>query len=270
VTSEQLEFGLPLGKVPNRGLAPQRDISLHGLNYLQRISDKNLSEHEHRDSKQHFEPGLWMLVPKTQHPGEPQTVARLASIPHGTTILAQGTAETFDGGPLDSGRTIPKVNITPFTSGLHHPPRPTDFQPFPQEQDLHKRSHFRTSGPGLRDITQGMLDDPNSVLRKAIHGQHILTTTKLDVSTHGSLPGGGAANIAFLRGGGPRQDGPNAVTTLVTATFWLETLEGHARPTQLQYTQTVLLDFAGLSWPHVTVATLQKQPTPSPAPSVPS
>ena len=27
---------------------------------------------------------------------------------------------------------------------------------------------------------------------------------------------------------------------------------------QLQYTQTVLLNFKGLSWPHVTVATLHK------------
>jgi hypothetical protein len=27
---------------------------------------------------------------------------------------------------------------------------------------------------------------------------------------------------------------------------------------QLQYTQTVLLNFNGLSWPHVSVATLRK------------
>jgi hypothetical protein len=27
----------------------------------------------------------------------------------------------------------------------------------------------------------------------------------------------------------------------------------------LQYTQTVLLNFNGLSWPHVSVATLEKQ-----------
>ena len=44
----------------------------------------------------------------------------------------------------------------------------------------------------------------------------------------------------------------------VTATFWLETLQGQSAPTQLQYTQTVLLNFNGISWPHVTVATLHK------------
>jgi hypothetical protein len=40
--------------------------------------------------------------------------------------------------------------------------------------------------------------------------------------------------------------------------FWLETLEGQAAPTQLQYSQTVLLNFNNLSWPHVTVGTLRK------------
>ena len=29
-------------------------------------------------------------------------------------------------------------------------------------------------------------------------------------------------------------------------------------PRQLRYTQTVLLNFAGISWPHVTVGTLHK------------
>jgi hypothetical protein len=82
------------------------------------------------------------------------------------------------------------------------------------------------------------------------------------VSTHGSLPGGGtlpgggAANIAFLKGG---PDGPNAVTAHVTATFWLQTFQGHQEPGLLQYSQRVLLNFNDVSWPHVTVATLHKQ-----------
>ena len=44
----------------------------------------------------------------------------------------------------------------------------------------------------------------------------------------------------------------------VSATFWLETLQGQTAPTQLQYAQTVLLNFNGLSWPHITVGTLRK------------
>jgi hypothetical protein len=44
----------------------------------------------------------------------------------------------------------------------------------------------------------------------------------------------------------------------VNATFWLETLQGQTAPTQLQYAQSVLPNFNGLSWPHITIATLRK------------
>jgi hypothetical protein len=107
-----------------------------------------------------------------------------------------------------------------------------------------------------------MVDNPNSVLIAALSGQTILKTTVLDVSTHAVLPvvGGGIGNTAFLQGT-PAQ-GPNAVSALVTSTFWIETVKGAAGGAdflQLQYTQNVLLNFNGLSWPHVTVATLRKK-----------
>ena len=49
------------------------------------------------------------------------------------------------------------------------------------------------------------------------------------------------------------------MVTHVTATFWLETLQGDPEPRQLQYSQVVLLEFLDLLWPHVTVATLRKK-----------
>ena len=49
---------------------------------------------------------------------------------------------------------------------------------------------------------------------------------------------------------------------LVKATFWVETVAGAMADGpdfhQLQYTQTVLLNFDGLSWPHITVANLRR------------
>ena len=236
VTSEQLDFGPALQKIPNRGLL-MPDISLAGLNYLQQIADANTN------TNQHFEPGMWVTVPATSNPHEPSTVARLASIPHGTTILLQGTAQSSAGAP-----SIPNVSIKPFTIN-----QPTQTFNFP-EQDLGTPTQFRTSGAGLTGITQQMVNDPNTVLRAAPSPQ-ITSTTTLQVSSQdASLPGGGTANIAFLQGTAHS----NAHAAQVTATFWLETLQGNTAPSRLQYSQFVLLLFNGISWPHITVGTLQK------------
>ena len=232
-------FGPTLGKIPNRGLL-EPDISLAGLKYVQQVFDINLS------AAQHFEPGLWVYVPRTGDPQEPPTVVRMASIPHGTTILAQGTASTSAGPP-----TFPPISITPFPIG--HP-------------DQHRTSlsstwtgptPYRTAGAGLHGVTQAMLDNPNSVLAHAplIAGQDIETTTTLRVFTNdAAFPGGGTANIGFLTGAA---QGPNAHATHVSATFWLQTPKRSPEPIFLQYSQRVLLQFDGFSWPHVTVATLE-------------
>ena len=238
VTSEQLEFTPINGQIPNRGLL-QPDINMFGLTYLQQISDANLN------AGLHIEPGLWVVIPKTTDPNVPPTVARLASIPHGTTIVAQGTAT-----PSAAAPTIPNTSIKPFSIG--QPTPEFDFA----EQTLTNQTQFRTAGAGLTGVTQAMVNNPNSILQAALAGQHITATTTLHVtSTDKPVPGGGTANTAFLKGGA---DGPNADAASVNATFWLETLQGQSAPTQLQYAQTVLLNFAGLSWPHITVATLRK------------
>jgi hypothetical protein len=238
VTSDQLEFTPISGPIPNRGLL-QADISMFGLTYLQQISDANLN------AGLHIEPGLWVVIPKTTDPNVPPTVARLASIPHGTTIVVQGTATQLAGAP-----TIPNTSIKPFSIG--HPTSEIDFP----EQTLTNQTSFRSSGAGLTGVTQAMVNNPNSILQAAIAGQHITSTTTLHVtSTDTPVPGGGTANTAFLKGGA---DGPNAVAVSVNSTFWLETLQGQSAPTQLQYAQTVLLNFNTLSWPHITVATLRK------------
>jgi hypothetical protein len=238
VTSEQIEFSPVPGEIPNRGLL-QGDIVMFGLNYLDQITDANVN------AGLHFEPGLWLTVPKTTNPNVGPTVARLASIPHGTTVLLQGTATTAAAGPH-----IPNTSIKPFTIG----------QPLPEfdfpEQTLTNPTSFRTSGAGLTGVTQAMVNNPNGILQAAIAGQHITATTTLHVNTTDTpVPGGGTANTAFLKGG---PQGPNADAANVNATFWLETLQGQSAPTQLQYAQRVLLNFNGLSWPHVTVATLHK------------
>lgn len=259
LTHEILEFSHSIGSIPNRGLL-QPDLELAGIHYLQQITD-------HLTNKGiHVEPGFWVTVPVTTNPAEPATVARMASIPHGTTVNAQGTALDVNGGPV-----INPVSIRPFP--ITNPPTLTPppntaiaFPPF-NEADLSVATTFRLPNPIPPSITQAMVNNPNSVLTAAIAGQTITKTTVLIISTTApAVPpppaspnvGGGTDNIAFLQGG---PTGPNAQATQMTATFWIEHVAASGdEPAflQLQYTQTVLLNFNGLSWPHVSVATLRK------------
>jgi hypothetical protein len=290
LVEEQLTFSKSLGSVPNRGTTPQGDIFLNGIPYLQVIED--VTVHGERVGI-HFEPGLWIHVPATTAPGLGETVTRMASIPHGTTIEAQGTFVTFAGPP-----PIEPVDITPFTktgARIKFPSQTaTDQTTSRIPQDL-------TSYIAAGTITQALLDDPNSLLRAHISKQTITETTALIINTAPPpVPfGGGTDNIAFLLGD-EAVTTPNAQALKMSAIFWIETVEatltvpkyheGHpplrlkAQPsvpgqqvptflvqpphtlhhpteikvtyTQIQYTQTVILVFKGLSWPHVSVNTL--------------
>jgi LysM repeat protein len=223
---------------------------MFGLWYLQTISDANVKGTDNKPAGLHLEPGIWATVPKTEHPLEAPTVVRMASIPHGTTVLAQGLANTITEAP-----DITDINITPFLIG-----NPAKLFPFP-ESNLSNPSDFRTSTDGLVGIDQAIVDNPNLVLKRALNGTVIKSTVVLTVSSDVTpVPGGGLTNTAFLQGSA--SEGPNAQAALVTATFWIETIEGPVPDGpvfhQLQYTQRVLLNFNGLSWPHITVGTLRR------------
>jgi hypothetical protein len=175
----------------------------------------------------------------------------MASVPHGTAVLAEGIASLSSEGPI-----IPDINITPFVIG-----NPAKLVTTFPEPHLSNPSEFRTPPAGLVGIDQAIVDNPNLFLKRALEGKTIKKTVVLDVSSDMSTPvfGGGLANTAFLQGN-PRE-GPNAQAALVRATYWIETVQddaGGLDVQQLQYTQTVLLNFNTLSWPHITVATLRK------------
>ena len=294
LTREVLSFSPSLGSVPNRG-AEQGDVFLNGVPYLQTINDVN-------DPKNpigiHLEPGIWIIVPSTTNPNEGPTLTRMASIPHGTTIEAQGTFFTVAGGPK-----IDPVDMTPFTTVV--PPATPKLIRFPSQTADNKETprlpQDLTSFINDKTITQAMLDDPNTVLRDAIAGQNIVSTNVIVISTKPAAPlfGGGTDNIAFLLGDDEARK-PNAQAVQMTAIFWIETVEhtlqipvfrrgqeplmlsadaskaGGPVPRflaappmeitaprtikfhtkQIQYTQTVMLNFKGLTWPHVSVATL--------------
>jgi hypothetical protein len=268
LTQEILKFDLIRSAIPNRGLA-QDDINLFGLHYLQQISDAITF------GALHIEPGIWINIPKTTQPDVPPTVARMASIPHGTTLVAQGQA--FEVPPPGQPLFTP-ANTTPFlTVGS----TPIIFPEF----TLTNASVFRSALPPASAISQTKLQDvvtnPNTLLQDAIVGQQILNTTVIRIASAPSIvvggttpattintPSGGGTlgNIAFLSSlvGSPPPPAPphplpNANAAEFFATFWIEEVQnpfGTGTFFQLQYTQTVHLQFNTLTWPHVSVATL--------------
>jgi hypothetical protein len=242
LTNESFVFSPILGGIPNRGLL-QPDIVMTGITYMQQVSDATAPPPE---PGLHIEPGIWMWVPPTTEPAEPATVVRMASIPHGTAMLAQGTATTVTGPP-----PIGDVNIIPYPIGSPEPPG-SDFPAakvtFP-ELDLSKPTPYRIAPA---DVTEDMVANPSSVLDQVLSGQRIRQTITLSVTTEVTpVAGGGTANTAFL--------GVNANAVHVDAAFWIEYVEdpsGGPDTLQLQYRQKVLLDFDGMHFPHVSVATL--------------
>ena len=234
--NETLEFTTIGSPVFNRG-SLQDDIAIFGLTYLQRVTDALTG------GALHIEPGLWLNIPATTNPASDASIARLATIPHGNAVCTVGFSENvvFDGLP-----EIPPANTVPFPIGETPPPAGTKNR-FP-EYDLSQPNKFRTSAlpPG---ITQDLINDPNVMLRNALQGQKPTKITRLITTTP---PDGGIGNIPFIT--------KNANTLSVESVFAIEVIESASGDEflQLQYSQTALLNFRGLSWPHVTVATLIK------------
>ena len=269
-TVETLRLDPIASEIPNRGNA-RPDIDLFGLTYLQKISDAVTG------GALHIEPGIWITVPDPTLPAGTQNVDRMASIPHGNALLAQGTAIKVT--PTGGTFAIPPVNTAPFPLGSPMPAGGTvsgfpEFDLTVPESATNPRTPFGNTPPIPlpADIDgvpmQTVINDPTRLLQAAITGQNILEMVVIDIATvanpTGTQPvpdgGGGVENIPFLA--------TNADAAVVFATFWIEKIEHPAHNfMQLQYVQTVILNFpiikpnadpVPFSWPHVSVATLKK------------
>jgi hypothetical protein len=261
VTKETLSFTDITGPqgIANRGFL-QGDIALGGLAYLQEVSDVTRVP----PKALHFEPGVWACVPSTSSRAEPQTVVRMGSIPHGTTINAEGTGfDSQTGRPAFSASSIKPFTIGSPDDGV------TGIVEFNEStQPLSADFPSRTNINDLVGVTDAHFQNPTLILSDVVASQEILKTKVFIITTDVTTPstdqapnlgnpqeGGGTDNIAFLVGSA---GGPNAKASRMTATFWVETIKGDDGKVfeQLQYIQRVLLDFNGLSWPHVSVATM--------------
>jgi hypothetical protein len=315
--------------ITDRGFG-QDDIDLYGLNYLQQITDR------YTKTLLHLEPGFWTTQPATTYPPEQppsggQLITRLATIPHGNAVLAEGIATPFTGPPTlagdvpYTGSLFPAFNSTP--SGAALPAAGSSEQatyaaytgrPFFAQYDLatpasaaNPRTPFETSPPEpplpseIHGVPmQDIVNDPIVLLQSIISEQvqfgctfdgvalNFATTTIAFHTVPNDLPsgpivevsvpgaGGGITNSLFLLGEGEiatNNHAPNAQTTLVYGTFWIENVTPADGPpfTQLQYVQSATFSFPVFSllnpapggpsplniftlWPHISVGTLRK------------
>jgi hypothetical protein len=190
----------PIGSaIPNRGFG-QGDIELFGLSYLQKIHD------HYTGSALHLEPGLWITQPPTMYPLQypppnGRIIARMASIPHGSAVLAQGSTTSFSGAPtlptktqIYNGSVFHSFNSTPFyadrpfvnaadssqrlTAARFPMPRFDEYDLSRRESAANPRTPFATSPPEpplpqqINDeLMQDVINDPIRLLRARIRKQ---------------------------------------------------------------------------------------------------
>ncbi|MGB7244968.1 MAG: heme-binding protein [Sulfitobacter sp.] len=254
--NEVMQFQQIDGPVPNRGIDRQNDTntdqSLFALDYQQGIKQIAVADSPETDvsiqgpegGAIHHEPGFFLNV--LDERTDDLDIARLATVPHGDSVLAMGRSRTFDGAP-----TVPAINGLPIgatqdlSSGYLTPY--VDFSGAKAFKGK-EGSNF----PGF-DVVE-----PHKLLQMGIDGLNVAKTTELHLDT--KFQTGGIVNIPFV----VKQANP----TEMTSTFWIMTLndtDDNGDPKMaLAYAQVVMLEFfdrfdaepGRIKWPHVSINTM--------------
>ncbi len=248
--NEELTFSLVDKAVPNRGISTvgqtlvNSDQFIAALHYQQSITqiaaeDSPVSGLAGNPGLPiHLEPGLWLHMLNQTEDGN--DLARLATIPHGDSVLALGSSAQVMGPP-----TIPVI------SGL-----PLGVSPDLNGRYLAPYNHFHTNP--FRNLFDPTI--PNALLTAANQGVNIVKTTVLTVDT--TIPSGSITNIPFVI--------KQANAASMKSTFWIQELaekDKHGKPKlRLQYSQVVMLDFfprrdgmpGRIAWPHISINTMEK------------
>lgn len=260
--NEELDFKLVDKGVANRGLKKDKDGKgidqfVAALDYEQTIVQVAAGEFVDeqagfpKSGKEggpglaiHHEPGLFLYMPTETING--MNIARTASIPHGDSVMAFGESSIL----TDSRPDIKPINGLPIPKNGNGLPTGIDQDYVTPYKHFHD-NFFR----GKFDPTR-----PNDLLKDGIPTEvEISEIIKLDFNTTTSVQmdekvvQGGVINIPFVV--------KNADATEMHSIFWIvsgkDTKTGKDR-LFLQYSQTVMLDFLGDIWPHVSINTLEK------------
>jgi hypothetical protein len=263
--NETLTFTTVDKGVPNRGAALvnalDADQHLAALQYIQDVAQlaavdspatKNTPDTPKAAAAIHHEPGLFLHL-FSQTGGGPD-IARLATIPHGDSVLALGSGVTKSGPPdfdvLGDFSPLP-IGVDPDVENNPY------LAPYKQFKQAPFKGNITAPGfPGF-DPT-----NPLALLKAAIPPASIKNTTTITLDS--TLASAGISNIPFV----VRQ--ANSVS--MQAVFWIQELNalGPTGKPQfvIQYAQRVLLQFfpigaglgagGGILWPHISINTMQR------------
>lgn len=269
---EELTFTFVDSGVPNRGLLrapnPTSDQLVVTVDYQQKISQ--VAAEDRPASKVaggpglaiHHEPGLWLHMRNLRSDDVEGTidVARLASIPHGNSVLAIGHSAEHEGMPK-----IPPLSGLP-TGQFENVVSPGyDFRgddPYLEPYDHYVQKPYM-GNVNLFGFPGFSPADMNEILRFANEGVDIKRTTTLTVDT--TRRDASIVSAPFTT--------REAEPVSMKSTFWIQELSGadiFGRPRfRLQYSQVVMLEFfrpredehpGRMVWPHISIATLEKVP----------
>jgi len=255
--NETLEFLQIDGPVPNRGIDRQQNIntvqSLFALDYTQAIRQIAVADFPATsdDIKGpegggiHHEPGFFLNI--LDHRTDDLDIARLATIPHGDSVMAMGRSSEIAGPP-----SVPDTNALPIgatqdlTSGY-----------LATYANFSGTNAFKgkVTAPGFIGFD---VAKPSDLLKDGISKLNVKKTIELKFDTTFST--GGIVNTPFVV--------KQANATEMRATFWIMELDekddhGNAK-LALAYLQVVMLEFfprfgnvPGLiQWPHVSINTM--------------
>lgn len=281
---EELQFTFVDDDVPNRGLSrpsqPDFDQFVVTLDYQQKIAQIAAEDRPSSGGLAgpvglpiHHEPGLW-LYEKNRRSTDDQIkgdavseveldVARLASIPHGNSVLALGKSEVHHGmPPIPPISGLPSGRFEDVTTPDYDFRSATDPDPYfePYRHYIDNPFMGNVTAPGFPGFSPA---DMNAILRFANQNVEIVRTTTLTVDS--TRKSAGISNVPFS----VREAEPVSMKS----TFWIQELaekdeQGNPK-LRLQYSQVVMLHFfrpredelpERAVWPHISIATLDKLP----------
>lgn len=269
---EELSFSLVDDNIPNRGLVPQTttkppnsdkfDQKLVSLDYTQMINQICAEDFPvsglagDAGLAIHHEPGLWLYMKNLTTEG--LNVARLATIPHGNSLLALGKSSKVAGMP-----DVPPINGLPIGRFEDLDSGRYDFNDDPYLAPYKKFIDYPFFGKvkGVKGFPGFSPKNMNAILNFANKGVKIKNTTILSVDT--AIENAGVVNIPFIV--------KQAEAVSMRSTFWIQELEDThpdgSHKLRLQYSQVVMLDFfrpredqlpGRATWPHISINTLEK------------